>query len=90
MGEPAQAASTPFVGDKEGGTNALGNNDVDTLRRAVVFASLYEEDRAYALELCLNLSSHPNPGVRGNAILGFGHIARIDRVLDRDTIQPII
>ncbi|WP_374691892.1 hypothetical protein [Accumulibacter sp.] len=30
----------------------------------------------WAEQVCVRLSSHPNPTVRGNALLGIGHIAR--------------
>lgn len=38
----------------------------------------------------MRLSRHPHFNVRGNAILGFGHIARIHGYLDQEVIRPIL
>lgn len=75
---------------RESVAEALRRDDVAFLRRAVVFISMYSEDYDYAVDLCLKLSSHSDPQVAGNAILGFGHIARVHRRLDQEKIQPII
>jgi hypothetical protein len=37
---------------------------------------LYNNDRVFLDALCLALAGHRDEYVRGNAILGFGHIAR--------------
>ncbi len=44
----------------------------------------------WAEEICLRLAVHPNFNVRGNAILGLGHIARTCRVLDTKASVPVI
>lgn len=36
------------------------------------------------------LSSHPHFNLRGNAVLGFGHIARVHGQLDENVVHPII
>ena len=69
---------------------ALIEDDPDVLLRIVVGVSMYEEDQHYAEALCLRLSAHPHFNVRGNAILGFGHIARVHGKLDRGKVHPII
>ncbi len=38
--------------------------------------ALQEPDQPYAEQLCVRLARHVDPTVRGNALLGFGHIAR--------------
>lgn len=43
----------------------------------VIAAALYEDDFDTAYGACVQLSSHPDEVVRGNAILGFGHLARL-------------
>ncbi|MEQ8936073.1 MAG: hypothetical protein RIE56_09820 [Amphiplicatus sp.] len=40
--------------------------------------------------VCIALSVHPDVFVRRNAILGFGHLARVTRKLDEALVKPII
>jgi hypothetical protein len=47
-------------------------------------------DREWVERICLTLASHPDFNVRGNAILGFGHIARTCHVLNTEVIVPVI
>jgi hypothetical protein len=47
-------------------------------------------DRGWAEEICFRLAAHPNFNVRGNAILGLGHIARTCRALNLERTIPII
>jgi hypothetical protein len=69
---------------------ALQRNDPDVLCRAVLAVALHDQDFERAQALCVELSRHPHFNVRGNAVLGFGHLARIHRQLDREVVQPII
>lgn len=69
---------------------ALRDDEPARLLRAVVAVAMYDADWRYAQDLCIRLSAHQDFNVRGNAVLGFGHIARVHRQLDRDTVQPII
>jgi hypothetical protein len=69
---------------------ALRDNDVEALLVAVIAVSMYDPEWRYAQDLCIRLSSHAHYNVRGNAVLGFGHISRVHRQLDREIVQPII
>lgn len=69
---------------------ALRDDKPEALRYAVVAVSMYDADWRYAQGLCVRLSYHPHFNVRGNAVLGFGHIARVHGQLDRAVVQPII
>jgi len=69
---------------------ALRDDDTEALLRAVVGVSMHDDDWRYAQDLCVRLSTHHHFNVRGNAVLGFGHIARVHQQLDRATVQPII
>ena len=69
---------------------ALRDDDEEALLRAVIGVSMHDNDWRYAQGLCVRLSAHPHFNVRGNAVLGFGHIARVHRQLDRALVQPII
>ena len=44
----------------------------------------------WAERVCLELARHPNAKVRGNAILGLGHVARTCRKLDIEQAVPLI
>lgn len=47
-------------------------------------------DGAWAEKICVQLSSHENFNVRGNAMLGFGHLARTCRQLTLEFVTPIL
>ncbi len=65
-------------------------NEPDELATVPIAVSLYAPDFEWAQGVCLRLATHPNTTVRGNAILGFGHLARRFRTLDRVSIEPLI
>lgn len=56
---------------------ALARDDVAYLQTGIVAAALHEEDYDAAHRLCVALSGHHDEYVRGNAILGLGHLARL-------------
>jgi hypothetical protein len=56
---------------------AIQANDSDVLAPMIIAAALYEEDFDSVYDACIKLSSHPDEIVRGNAILGLGHLARL-------------
>jgi hypothetical protein len=76
--------------DRAAVNEALLEDDPDRLSEIVVAVAMFERDWLYIQDLCVRLSSHPHPNVRGNAILGFGHAARRFRCLDQQIVQPII
>jgi hypothetical protein len=69
---------------------AIGRNLPDELLYVPVWVSLDPPDCEWAQDVCLRLSSHPHYIVRGNAILGFGHLARTCGVLDAERVKPLI
>ena len=69
---------------------AVQRNTPEELLYIPVWVSMDPPDCGWAEDLCICLSSHPHFNVRGNAILGFGHLARTCRKLGRDVVQPII
>jgi hypothetical protein len=70
--------------------SAIVADEPEALWRAVIAVSMYEGDWQYAQELCVRLSQHSHFNVRGNAVLGFGHIARVHGKLDKKVVFPII
>ncbi len=79
----------PPLTDKEIAA-AVGRNVVEELQVVVVSAALYTDNLEFVQNLCVQLASHPNAIVRGNAILGFGHLARRFPRLDESVVRPII
>ena len=47
-------------------------------------------DAAWSQDICLSLVHHDHEIVRGNAILGFGHLARISGELDQALVAPLV
>jgi hypothetical protein len=69
---------------------AIVRDDPEELLYAVLSAALYSDDPVWAEDVCVRLSSHKHFNVRGNAILGFGHLARIHGILTERRVKPII
>ena len=69
---------------------AVRRNDPAELRIVVLSVSLYARNRNFAEQFCENLACHSDEVVRGNSILGFGHLARRFRESDADRVKPII
>jgi hypothetical protein len=55
---------------------ALRRDRPDEVKRVVIGLALHSMDGAFVEQLCRRLATHGNEEVRGNAILGFGHLAR--------------
>ena len=68
----------------------LGRDDPAELLHVAIAVSLDPPDCAWAQEVCIRLAAHGDAHVRGNAILGFGHLARICGALDATRIRPLI
>jgi len=51
-------------------------SDSEDLSVAVLSAGLFSDDREWGESVCIRAASHGEPKVKGNAILGFGHLAR--------------
>lgn len=65
---------------------AIDADDDELLASMIVAAALYEDDFAVVHRACVHLSKHADDQVRGNAVLGFGHIARAFGRLGDDAI----
>lgn len=76
--------------DREQVEAAILRNEPEELLIAVLSAALYSDDPEWAESVCLRLSDHEHFNVRGNAILGFCHIARIHGMLDKTRVRPVV
>lgn len=69
---------------------ARGNPDELLYVPIVVGMNAADCDRSWAETVCFNLATHPDFNVRGNAILGLGHIARTCGELNLEHAIPLI
>jgi hypothetical protein len=70
--------------------SALERDDPIELQQLVARVALESGDREWAETCCVRLARHRNAHVRGNALLGFGHLARRFGHLDRRRVQRLI
>ena len=68
----------------------IARGDPTELLYVPIMVSMDPPDRIWSQQICVKLSSHPNANVRANAMLGFGHLSRVFRYLNRAVVQPII
>jgi hypothetical protein len=68
----------------------IERNQPDELLYVPIWVSMNPPDCAWAQDVCVRLSRHPHFNVRGNAILGLGHLARTCGVLDEVVVKPLI
>jgi hypothetical protein len=69
---------------------AVGRDRPDELLHVPLMVSLGPPDCAWAQEICIRLATHPHFNVRGNAVLGFGHLARTCGALDEERVLPLV
>ncbi len=70
--------------------HALERDDPGELQQLVLEVALHSERREWAECSCADLARHRNAHVRGNALLGFGHLARRFGALDRRRVQRLV
>ncbi|WP_411349806.1 CPCC family cysteine-rich protein [Paenibacillus sp. WLX2291] len=68
----------------------IQSNDPEQIVNGLLALSMNAHDGAFAQQYMLQYSQHDNENVRGIAILGLGHIARIHGTLDQARVLPII
>ena len=69
---------------------ALQRNDAAELRLVAITLSLSDLDFHFTQSVCIRLCSSENDKVRGNALISLGHLARRYRILDEQTVKPIV
>lgn len=72
--------------DAERATNA----PPDTLVRIILAVALHDGDLIWAEAFCERFATHPEPRIRGTALLGFGYLARRFRRLDSSHVEPLV
>jgi hypothetical protein len=69
---------------------ALIAGNYEALATYVIGVALHEPDAQSAIAICLKSARVGNSVVRGNAILGFGHLARRFGKLESKEIKPVV
>lgn len=69
---------------------AISRNAPDELPFVPIIVALCASESSEAAAVCIRLSQHDDPYVRGNAVLSLGHIARRFRSLDKSTVKSIV
>lgn len=69
---------------------AIARNSFEELLYVPIAVSVHSSDFDWAQAICVKLSGHEDFNVRGNAVLGFGHLARRFGKLEKDIVKPII
>lgn len=70
--------------------SAILADRVEDLIQMVVSVSMFAKDSMWAESVCLRLANHSNFNVRGNAILGFGHIARVHGNIQSKEVKNLV
>lgn len=70
----------------------IARGDPEELLYVPIVVGMNSDDcePGWAEKICLQLASHPHFNVRGNAVLGLGHIARTCRALNLELAVPVI
>ncbi len=69
---------------------ALERDDPVELMDLILEVALDGADREFAENCCVRLARHRNPNVRGNAVLGLGHLARRFGRLDGHRVKRLV
>jgi hypothetical protein len=69
---------------------ALARDQPDELLHVPILVSLDPPDCAWAQDVCIRLAAHAHATVRGNAVLGLGHLARTCGALDSPRVLPLL
>lgn len=70
--------------------STASTGSLEELQRAIIAVSLHEPNFGLALAFCRRFAEHHDPGVRGNAVLALGHLARIHRNAQLAADLPIV
>ena len=68
----------------------IAKGDPQELLYVPIVVTLSPPDADWAEAVCVQLSSHPHFNVRGNAILVFGHLSRVNQRLNETVVKPLI
>ncbi len=80
---------TPRI-DRQNALKELQSDDNARIVEVLLAIALYEEDAAWAVEVCAQHAASPDDTIRGIAMVCFGHIARRTGAMDRSQALPLV
>jgi hypothetical protein len=69
---------------------ALENEEPEELLGVIIDIALSAEDAAWAEDCLFRLATHPDTDVRGNALMGFAHLAERFGGVDRERLEAVL
>ena len=69
---------------------AIVRDSPDELPFVPIIIAISSADLPYATKVCSRLASHPDPTVRGYAIMSLGHLARRFKEIDEALVRPLL
>lgn len=68
----------------------LAGTNEEEIARTLIWITMSTPDPVWSQEMCIRFARHENQYVRGNAVLGFAHLARTNGDIDRKRVSPIV
>lgn len=68
----------------------LVRNELNELLTLPLSVGMYHLNWKYAQDLCVMLSNHENAALRANAILGLAYVARMNGLLEKHIVKPVL
>jgi hypothetical protein len=76
-------------GSRAAAEQAAASENAETVAKAVLAVALHDE-ADWAVAFCERFARHTEAGIRGSALLGFGHLARRFRRLNGECVRPLL
>ncbi|MFT7651479.1 MAG: hypothetical protein ACI9UU_000582 [Candidatus Azotimanducaceae bacterium] len=70
--------------------DVISRADPEELLYVPIVVSMDPPNPIWSQDICFRLVDHDDWNVRGNAILGFGHLVRTTGQLDKDRVLPLV
>ena len=70
--------------------DVIERGDPEELLYVPIVVSMDPPNPDWSQQVCLRLVDHEHWNVRGNAILGFGHLSRTTGQLDKEVVLPLV
>lgn len=70
--------------------DAIARDDVERLRTLPIDLAFHHENWRFIQDICVRLSDHKDPTVRGNALEGFHLVAEFHRRLEKNVVKPVL
>lgn len=69
---------------------AINSNDEEVLRLLPIKLGFNHENWKFVQDICVRLSEHPNPDIRGNSLNALAYVAMNHKKLERNIVKPVL